>query len=79
MMYQMFSSDGTAAIKIQDSPDDSAWTDLVTSGDKDASSTPKSGIVATATDETIDRYLRWQLALNTATTATFAVAFIRGR
>jgi len=79
MMYQLFSSDGTVAIKVDDSPDDAAWTTLLTSGDIDASSTPQSGIVATSLTETVDRYLKWRLTFNTASTATFALAFVRGR
>ena len=39
--------------------------------------TPASGMVAISTTATVRRYLRWQISLGTATTATFALAFIR--
>jgi hypothetical protein len=79
MMYQLFSSDGTVAIKVQDSDTEvnANYSDLLTSGDQDASGTPKSGIVALGKTATVERYTRWQIALNTATTATFALAFVR--
>lgn len=80
MMYQVFTSDGTVAIKTQDSSTESnaSYSDLLSSGDVDASSSPVSGIVALAAGATVERYTRWQIALNTATTVTFALAFIRG-
>ena len=80
MMYQVFSSDGSVAIKVQDSDAESNgdYSDLLTSGDVDASSAPVSGVVALAADATVERYLRWQIALNTATTVTFALGFVRG-
>jgi hypothetical protein len=79
MMYQMFTSDAAITLKIQDSTDNSAWNDLVSSGSVDASSAPKSAIVPLATHTTtVDRYLRWQLVMGGASTVTFALAFIRG-
>ncbi len=81
MMYQVFTSNGTVAIKIQDSSvnSDGNFGDLATSGDVDASAAPKSGIIALGKTATVERYIRWQIALNTATTVTFALAFVRGR
>jgi hypothetical protein len=80
MMYQVFSSDGTVAIKVEDADteSDASYSELLTSGDVDASSSPKSGIVVLGTGATVERYLRWQIALNTATTVTFALSFHRG-
>jgi len=80
MMYQIFSSDGTVAIKVQDASVDSdvSYSDLVSSGDVDASTSPVSGITALAAGTIVEQYTRWQIALNTATTVTFALAFIRG-
>lgn len=37
-----------------------------------------SGIVALAPTATVRRYLRWQILLGTATSVTFALAFMRG-
>lgn len=79
MVSQMFSSNGTATLSIDDSTNDSDWVSLVSGTEQDASSTPKSEMVALATNATVDQYLRWQLALNTATTVTFFISFHRGR
>lgn len=79
MMYQIFSRDGTVAIKVQDAStnSDGSFTDLLTSGTISGSGVT-SGIVALAKTATVKRYVRWQIALGTATTVTFALAFIRG-
>lgn len=81
-VYQLFSSNGTVTLKVQDASTNSnpSFSDLsgATSGSIDASSTPKSGMVALSTGATVQRYLRWQLVFGTATTATFSTAFIRG-
>lgn len=78
MMYQVTAGNGTATISIDDSADNSSFTALsgATSGSIDCSS-PISGIVALGTSATVRRYLRWQIALGTATTVTFALAFVR--
>jgi hypothetical protein len=80
LMYQIFAGDGTATVSIDDSADDSAWTALAsaTSGELDCSTVQK-GIVELGATATVRQYLRWQLALNTATTVTWAIAFCRGR
>ncbi len=80
LCYQLFSSNGTVTLKAQDSADNASFADLsgATSGSQDASSTPKAGIVALGTTATVRRYLRWQLVFGTATTATFALALVRG-
>lgn len=82
LCYQLFSSNGTVTLKVQDAATnaDGSFSDIsgATSGSIDASSTPKSGIVALAMTATVRRYLRWQLVFGTATTATFALAFVRG-
>lgn len=78
-VYQVFSGNGTATLSVDDSADDSSYSALsgATSGSIDCSSV-KYGIVALGTTATVKRYLRWQLALGTATTVTFATAFVRG-
>lgn len=79
--YQLFSSDGTVTLKAQDASTNSngSFSDLTgaTSGSIDASSSPKSGMVALSTTATIRRYTRWQIVLGTATTCTFALGLIR--
>lgn len=81
LCYEIFSSNGTVTVKIQDAETNSngSFADLsgATSGSQDASSTPKAGIVALARNATVRRYLRWQIVLGTATTVTFALSFHR--
>ena len=79
LVYQVFSGDGTATISIDDSADNASFAALsgATTGSIDCSS-PTAGLVALGTTTTVRRYLRWQLALGTATTVTFALAFVRG-
>lgn len=80
-VYQLLSSDGTVTLKVQDASSnvDGSFGDLsgATSGSITAAVTPASGMVAIGTTATVKRYLRWQLVFGTATTATFAAAFIR--
>lgn len=80
-VYQLFSSNGTVTLKAQDAAtnSDGSFSDLsgATSGSVDASAAPKSGMVAISTTATVRRYIRWQLAFGTASTATFALGFIR--
>ncbi len=80
-IYHLFSSDGTVTLKVQDAAtnSDGSFSDLsgATSGSVDATSTPQHGMIALGTTATVRRYLRWQLAFGTATSATFVCAFIR--
>ncbi len=80
MMYQFFTSDGTATLIVEDASTntDPSFSTLVSSGVIDASATPVSAIVPLAVTATVERYLRWQIVLGTATTVTFATAFVRG-
>lgn len=73
----------TATIKVQHSPDevDANYVDLggCTTGVIDVSTAPISGVLKTTTNITVvDKYLRWQIVLGTATTVTFLLAFCRG-
>jgi hypothetical protein len=79
MMYQLFTSNGTVTLKTQDAATNTnpSFADLVASGSLNASVTPAAGIVTLSKTATVRRYLRWQLVLGTATTATFALAFVR--
>ena len=78
LVYQVFAGNGTATISIDDSANNSTFLALsgATSGSIDCSN-PTSGIVALGRTATVRRYLRWQLALGTATTVTFALSFCR--
>jgi hypothetical protein len=80
MAYQVFSSNGTATIKIQDSANNTDWLDVasLTTGVTDFSN-PAAGIVQIGTTATIRRYTRWQVVFGTADTITFALALVRGR
>lgn len=78
MMYQVFSGNGTATISMDDSADDITFAALTgaTSGELDCSAVQK-GVVDLTAIRDVRRYLRWQLALGTATTVTFAIGFCR--
>ena len=82
MMYQLFAgSTGTVTIKVEDSTG-GAWADVpgLTSGVLTEAGTVASALVPTTLATTqVDRYVRWQIVLGTATSATFALAFVRGR
>ena len=80
--YQLFTSNGTITLKAQDASinSDANFADLTgaTSGVlASAAVTPKYGMVALTATQAVKRYLRWQIVLGTATTATFALSFIR--
>jgi len=77
MVYHVTACNGTANIKIQDSTAaGGAFGDLLTTGVIDLSS-PTAGVVALAKNAAVKQYIRWQLAWGTATTVTFALAFVR--
>lgn len=80
LVYQVFAGNGTATIKVQDAATNSngSFSDLsgATSGSIDCS-TPKYGRVAIGRTATVRQYLRWQIVFGTATTVTFALAFVR--
>ncbi len=77
-VYQVLAGDGTATLSVDDSADNAAWSALsgATSGVVDCSNR-LAAIVPIGTGATVRRYLRWQLALGTATTVTFVSAFMR--
>lgn len=79
--YQLLDSDGTVTLKAQDAATnlDLSFSDITgaTSGSIDASVSPAYGMVELSKTETIDRYIRWQLELGTATEATFICGIIR--
>jgi hypothetical protein len=77
MVYHLISSNGSVTLKVQDAAvnNNGSFADLVTSGVLAAS--PASGIVALAPTATVRQFLRWQMVLGTATTATFIISFVR--
>jgi len=82
-VYHLLSSDGTVTLSVDDSAtnlNNAAFAALsgATSGELDATTTPASGFISLGHTATVRQYLRWQLALGTANTATFVTAFIRG-
>jgi hypothetical protein len=81
LVYQVFAGNGTETISV----DKSTTTNInasfsalsgATSGEIDFSN-PTAGIIALSKSTSIGRYLRWQLSLNSATSVTFALAFVR--
>lgn len=80
-VYQLLSSNGTVTIKAQDAAtnSDGSFSDITgaTSGSVTAAVTPQYGMVALGTTSAVRRYLRWQIVLGTATTATFVCGLIR--
>jgi hypothetical protein len=81
MVYHLFSSNGTVTLKMQDNTvtTGASCADItgMTTGAIDASTTPKSGIIGIAKTAIIRQFVRWQLVLGTATTATFFLALVR--
>ena len=75
---------GTATVSIEHSAVNAdgnfdSTGDIIAFSEVDFS-TPFSAIaVAATTTTTINRYTRWQVSLNTATTLTFVVTMVRGR
>ena len=80
MCYQLFSSNGTVTLKVQHAATNTnvSFSDLVSSSAITAAVTPTAGLVALSNTASVSRYIRWQLTFGTATTATFAIAFVRG-
>jgi hypothetical protein len=80
-VYHLLSSDGTVTLSVEDAATNlnASFAALsgATSGSITAETTPASGMIALGATATVRRYLRWQLVLGTATTATFVCAFIR--
>jgi len=78
-IYHVTAGNGTATLSVDDSADNSSFSALsgATSGSIDCSSV-QYGIVALGNSATVKQYLRWQIALGTATTVTFVSAFCRG-
>lgn len=80
-LYQILAGNGTATLSVDDSAtnaNDAAFAALsgATTGSINCAA-GVSGIVALGTGATVRRYLRWQIAFGTATSVTFASAFMR--
>lgn len=78
LVYQVTEGDGTATLSVDDSADNAAFSALsgATTGSINCA-TRQHGIVAIGNTATVRRYLRWQIALGTAATVTFAASFHR--
>jgi len=72
---------GSAIISIDDSANGTDWLALATATTAAIASTsvPTGGLIQMARTATVRRYTRWQLALTTSTSCTFALCFMRGR
>jgi len=84
MVYHVWGYSGiagdTATISVDDSADNSSFLALsgCTTGSIDVSTKP-SGIVAIGKTATVRQYVRWQVALGTASDVDLTLSFIRGR
>jgi len=81
--WHLFSSDGTVTLSLEEASTNSNGSfgalSGATSGSITAAVLPKSGQVALSNTAAVKRYIRWQMAKGTASTATFALGWIRGR
>jgi hypothetical protein len=82
LVYQVFAGNGTATISVDKSTTtnvNASFSALsgATTGELNFS-TPQAGIIALGNAAAVGQYLRWQIALNSATSVTFALAFVRG-
>jgi len=68
---------GTGTIKVQHASTNSNGSFGDLTGATASFTGIGSGIVQCATNETVNRYLRWQLVLDTFTSVTFILAFVR--
>jgi hypothetical protein len=83
MIYHILAGDGTATITIEHSTttndSDAAAVGGLTTGELDCSSVQTGIASTTATNTTINQYVRPQISMNTASTVTFVLGLIRGR
>ena len=77
-LYQVTAGNGTATLSVDDSANNSTWVALsvATSGSITCAA-GVSGIVALGNAATVRHYLRWQVVFGTATSVTWAAAFMR--
>lgn len=87
MAYQVFAGNGTATLAIEHSITTNEDGEFIPIIDTDVSkgppvlvnfSTPKAGIVQIPKDTTVGQFVRWNITYGSATTLTFAIAFVRG-
>jgi hypothetical protein len=80
-VFHLMSSDNAVTLAVQHSTTtnvDGSFSNLITSGSLDASSTPKHILVALAKTATVGQFTRWNISLGSATTCTFVCSFVRG-
>jgi len=82
MVWHVTAGDGTATITMEHSEtqndSDGAAIGGLTTGEIDFSSRSTGVAVTTAKTTTINQYTRWQISMNSASTVTFALGFVRG-
>lgn len=80
-VYHLFTSDNAVTLTAEeaDTNENASFAAITgaTSGSINAAVTPQSGMIAIATNYAVKRYLRWQINMGSATTATFVCGFIR--
>jgi len=83
MVWHVTAGDGTATITMEHSTteddSDAAAISGLTTGEIDCSSVQTGVAVTTSRTQQINQYTRWQISMNTATSVTFALGFVRAR
>ena len=84
MVWQVTAGNGTATITMEhcatETDSDAVAIGGLTTGEINCDSTVQTGVAVTTLKTTsINQYTRWQISMNTATTVTFALGFVRGR
>lgn len=82
MAYQLLTSDNNVTISVQDAATNlnasfADITGMTTGAIRAFANNRKAGIITLARTATVRRYLRWQIDMGSATTATFVLAFCR--
>lgn len=84
LVYHILSVTGTGTVTISideaDTNENASFAALsgATSGAIAHTAVPASGVIQLATNAAVKRYIRWQMALDTITAATFVLGFVRG-
>ena len=83
MIWHVTAGNGTATITMEhcatETDSDAAAIGGLTTGEIDCAVRQTGVAVTTAKTTSINQYTRWQISMNTASTVTFALGFVRGR
>jgi len=84
MVWHVTAGNGTATITMEHSTttndSDAAAIGGLTTGEINCDSTVQTGLAVTTVKTTsINQYTKWNISMNSATTVTFALGFVRGR